>query len=86
MFKRLFELWLREDLLQQALKNASEMLIMARELYLCSTDPLFRGKTGKCNDIYSMDRDINEFEIKIRQKVLEHLSISPRQNTSESYI
>ena len=86
MFKKLFELWHKEDLLQQAFDDAVKMLEMTKEIYEQAISPLFGGKSLDVQKIYDMDKQINAFEINIRRKVLEHLSVSPQQDTTAALI
>ncbi|RKZ34332.1 hypothetical protein DRQ33_02385 [bacterium] len=86
MFKKLFELWHKEDLLHQALKDAVKMLELAKALYEKAVSPLEHFHPINPQQIYDMDQQINTYEVQIRRKVLEHLSISPQQDTTAALV
>ncbi|HHS51187.1 MAG TPA: hypothetical protein ENN07_08750 [candidate division Zixibacteria bacterium] len=82
MFRQLLSLWNRDDLLRQAFKDTSEMLKIAKDFFCRAAAPLFVGQPADKDAIYATDRLINKYEIETRRKVLEHLSISPQQDTT----
>ncbi len=86
MFRRLFELWRKEDLLHQALGDAEEMLRKAQKLFHMATAPLFFDEEVNGESIYALDREINALEIEIRRKVMEHLSVAPQQDTTAALV
>ena len=86
MFKNLFELWHREDLLQQSFDDAVKMLEMAEDIYKKAVAPFFGTQTVEAQEIYNIDQKINHFEISIRRKVLEHISISAEQDTTAALV
>ncbi len=86
MFRKLFELWHKEDLLHQALSDANDMLRKAFELFKLSVMPLLFNRSINAQEIYDMDREINSYEVNIRRKVMEHLSISPKQDTTAALV
>ncbi len=86
MFKKMFELWQKEDLLHQALKDAHKMLEEASELFQNAVSPLFFDEPVDAQNIYDMDQKLNRYEVDIRKKVMEHLSISPQQDTTSALV
>ncbi|RKZ28869.1 hypothetical protein DRQ36_09810 [bacterium] len=86
MFKRLLDLWHKDDLLKQAFGDAVDMLKLSRELFAKAAAPLFSGETADTQTIYDTDQKINIFEIEVRKKVLEHLSVSPQQDTTAALV
>lgn len=86
MFEKLFELWHREDLLQQALKDALEMMKLAGAIFEKSVEAFLHDKSSDPQEIYDMDQRINRYEIKIRRKILEHLTISPEQDITAALV
>ncbi len=86
MFKKMFELWQRQDLLHQALKEAHKMLKNASELFKKAVSPLFFNEQVDAQKIYDMDQELNRYEVDIRKKVMEHLSISPHQDTTSALV
>ncbi|MCK5832174.1 hypothetical protein KAH81_00730 [bacterium] len=86
MFKQLLSLWNNDDLLRQAFKETSEMLQIAKEFFTRAAAPLFLGESADKNMIYETDKLINKYEIDTRKKVLEHLSISRKQDTTAALV
>lgn len=86
MFKKLFELWHREDLLHQALNDAKDMLNQSYVLFKRAVAPLLFGERDDAQIIYDMDQQLNRYEIEIRRKVMEHLSVSPEQDTTAALV
>jgi phosphate transport system protein len=86
MFKKIFTVWKREGLLKQALENIEEMFTMASINFDRATEELIENLNVKRAKIYMTDRKINECEKNVRRKVLEHLTINPKQDTTYSLI
>ncbi|MDP8223321.1 MAG: PhoU domain-containing protein [Candidatus Lernaella stagnicola] len=79
MLSKLLAGWKKDSLINVALGDAVAMLRKA-ELMFAAVSDLFLNGTEVTFDIYAMDKDINRGEIEVRRMVLEHLSISPRQD------
>ena len=86
MFKRLLELLKKEDLLHQAVKDAIEMLKLAKKIYQDAMAPFAEGGEIDPQQVYEVDQKINQYEIEIRRKILEHLSVSPQQDTTAALV
>jgi len=86
MFRQLFDMWNRKDLLRQAFNDTIEMLGLSRDFFMKAAAPLFMGHKAEKQMIYDTDKKINVFEIEIRKKVLEHLSISPHEDTTAALV
>ncbi|RKZ33022.1 hypothetical protein DRQ27_01220 [bacterium] len=86
MFRKFLELWRKEDLLHQALRDTQNMMELTKEIYHYAIEPLFTGASIDGQQVYDMDKQINKFEIEIRRKVLEHLSVSPRQDITAALV
>lgn len=86
MFKQIFAVWKREGLLNQALECTEQMFDLAAENFRASTQGLIENLDTKKANIYMTDRQINDCEKKVRRKVLEHLTINPKQDLSSSLI
>lgn len=86
MFKKIFAEWKREGLLNQALQSTEMMFKLAAKNYDIATEQLTESLDSKRANIYLTDQKINECEKEVRRKVLEHLSINPRQDLSYSLI
>ena len=81
MFRKLIELLKKGDLMSQALEESYEMLEKGILLFekvsrhFLEIEPLEEGF-----DVYAKDRELNNMERSIRRKILEHLSINPKQD------
>lgn len=79
MFRMLQKIWQREDLLKQALETLEVMLNKNKETFQAVTGALIEKKEISF-DVYKEDQQINRYETEIRKKILEHLSLSPKQD------
>ena len=79
MLKELMQLWSRSDLLKQAYDEANEMLHLVREIFENVVENLLTGKELGY-DVHKRDKEVNKMEREVRRKVLEHLSINPKQD------
>ncbi len=86
MFQNIFAIWKRDSLLNQALKCTGRMFKLASGNYDRATEELIKHMDIKRANIYLTDQEINRCEIEVRRKVLEHLTINPRQDLSSSLI
>lgn len=85
MFREFFSHWRKKDLLHQALEEANVMMAQVAEMFKFACDVLFE-KQREGADIYRQDRIINKYEIDIRRKVLEHLSLNPQEDLTSSLV
>ena len=85
MFKQIFDVWKKENLLKQVLQSTEKMFRIVSQNFDVASEQLI-GKLEAKQDIYETDRQINELEREVRRKVLEHLSINPKQDLSSSLI
>ncbi|MCK5491142.1 MAG: hypothetical protein KAI67_04840 [Candidatus Pacebacteria bacterium] len=85
MFKKLMEILQRENLLKQSVDTLEIMLKKNRETFKLVTDFLVIGKEIEKN-IHNEDKKINRYEIEIRKKILEHVSINPEQDVTFALI
>jgi len=79
MFKKFFQALRTGDLLNSALKDANEMLVVAEDMFQSVTDLLLYRKPIEF-DVYRQDQEINRMEMEVRKKVMEHLSVHPKQD------
>lgn len=79
MFSKLLEGWKKHSLVMVAFGDALSMLRKAELMFNSVSDLFLEGKPIDY-DIYAVDKEINRGEIDVRRKVLEHLSINPRQD------
>lgn len=75
----------RENLLKQSFDTLEIMLDQNRETFKLVTDFLIAGKKIEKN-IYQEDKKINRYEMEIRKKILEHVSINPEQDVTFALI
>jgi phosphate uptake regulator len=77
MFKQIYELFRKENLLQQAYDRSQEMLEADREMFLAAMHSLREHDDAKIDiDIYAKDQLINAYEREVRRKVLTHLAVT----------
>jgi phosphate uptake regulator len=86
MFRKIFDIWKRENLLNQALGLTETMFTLASNNFDIATEELIRNLNIERAKIYSTDQKINDCEKNVRKKVLEHLTINPKQDTNHSLI
>lgn len=80
-FKELIELWRSDNLLTQALSDSHEMLKSTREMFRESVKSLRESDEGEMGiNVYEKDQMVNEYERKVRRKVLKHLVITGGAN------
>jgi len=77
MFKEFFDLFRKENLLQQAYNRSQEMLEADREMFLAAIESLREHDDARIDiDIYAKDQLINAYEREVRRKVLTHLAVT----------
>ncbi len=77
MWKNLFNLFRKDDLLTQALRESHAMLDLDLKIFEASVSSLRRSDSSEVEvDIYLIDKKINAYERDVRRKVLTHLSFS----------
>ena len=86
MFKKIFNTWRREGLLNQALDATENMFLLASHNFDIATDELVNNLDVNRADIYANDQKINANEKNVRRKVLEHLTLNPKQDTTHALI
>ena len=81
MFKQFYELFRKDNMLQQAYDRSLEMLEADREMFLAATSSLREHDDARIEiDIYSKDQLINAYEREVRRKVLTHLALTSKQS------
>jgi phosphate uptake regulator len=85
MFKKLFSWWHEDILLKEALEDSAVALEKAGRMFSYAMNLLLEG-VGEKQSVYDMDREVNELQIGIRTKVLQHLTISPEQDVTASLV
>jgi len=85
MFREFFQLWKKAGLLSEALKETEKMLLVAKNMFSFSLRVLMDKEKEK-EDIYKIDRELNELQRNVRRKILEHLSINPQQDVTSCLV
>ena len=81
MWKKLIELFKKDNLFEQAYQEASKMLDTDATMYEASVDALRHSDTAEVKfDIYGADKDVNRSERDVRKKVMTHLVVSGGTN------
>ncbi len=81
MFKQFFELFRKDNMLQQAYDQSLEMLEADREMFLAASSSLREHDDARIElDIYAKDQLINAYEREVRRKVLTHLALTTSKN------
>jgi phosphate transport system protein len=76
-FRELIELWRANNLLDQALGDTHKMLDDTRQMFQESVRSLRSSDEGEITlNVYEMDEKVNEYEQKVRRKVLKHLALT----------
>ncbi|MFN3302041.1 MAG: PhoU domain-containing protein [Patescibacteria group bacterium] len=86
MFENIKKFWQKEGLLFEAMKSIEKMFIEDKEIFKKATHALMEKIEVKPEEIYQIDQNINQNEIEIRKKILEHLAINPSQDIVFSLI
>lgn len=81
----ILDLFTKESLLKQVITEIDQMFEKDKKMFKAVADYLFDGKKVDL-DILKEDRELNVFEIKIRKKIFEHLSINPKKGLAFSLI
>ena len=80
MFRKFIEMLKKGDLMKQALEDSYTMFDHSVKLFEVVTQNFFGEPLPEGFDVYREDRLLNNMERGIRRKILEHLSINPRQD------
>jgi phosphate uptake regulator len=81
MLNQFFELFRKDNMLQQAHDRSLEMLEADREMFLAAASSLREHDDARIElDIYAKDQLINAYEREVRRKVLTHLVLSSSRN------
>ena len=77
MLKEFYELFRKDNLMQQAYDRSLEMLEADREMFLAASNSLREHDDARIEvDIYAKDQLINAYEREVRRKVLTHLALT----------
>ncbi|MBS4015835.1 MAG: hypothetical protein KGZ86_05320 [Candidatus Latescibacteria bacterium] len=85
MFGDFFKIWKTSSLLNEATDDANKMLELTKDMYVFSLRVLMDNEK-EVSDIYKLDQQLNQMQIAVRRKVLEHLSLNARQDTTSALV
>lgn len=85
MWKNFLEFLRKPSLMKEANDIVVEMLNIAYDMFQYSMRVVIEKEKEK-EDIYAIDRKLNQLQIKVRRDVLEHLAINPAQDIIPSLI
>ncbi len=84
MYKNLLNAWKGSGLLKLCMQDLFKMFEIAENMFATSWE-MITG-SGKVEDLYKIDRQLNELQIAIRRRILEHLAINPAQDINASFV
>ncbi len=84
MFDEVLRAWKRSGLLKIALNKTIEMLEISKEMFNSALRMMI--DVGAIEDLYAIDRKLNEYQMDIRKKILEHLAINPAVDVPASLV
>ena len=82
MFREILKLLRRDNLLAQALDECHEMLALCDTMVHRAIDSLRKQETSYGVDVHKLDKKLNSFERDVRRKIVTHLSLGNRADTS----
>ena len=85
MFGEIWKFWKKETLIDKAEEEVERMLVIAKDMFRIAMSVLLDNEKSRA-DLYKMDRGLNEIQIDVRRKILEHLSINPAMDITASLI
>jgi phosphate transport system protein len=89
MWRNLFNVFRKDTLFTQALRESHQMLDIDLEMFEASVESLRRSDAGAGAinvDLRKMDKEINRFERDVREKVLTHLAVSGPSDLSHGLV
>lgn len=87
MWKNIIQIFKKDDLYLQALRESHAMLDLDLEMFKASVETLRRSDGSEVGlDIYALDKQINAYERDVRRKVLTHLAVSGPTDLSSGLI
>jgi phosphate uptake regulator len=85
MFKWFSDIFKGSGLIDESENIVSEMLEISYSMFRYSMKIVIE-KAKEKENIYAIDKKLNELEIEVRKKILEHLSINPSQDITPSLV
>ncbi len=85
MLTDFFRGWTKQTLLKEATEEVDKMLDITKDMYVFSMRVLMDNEK-EVSDIYKLDQELNQMQINVRKKVVEHLTLNPRQDITSALI
>ncbi len=85
MFGEVWKFWKKETLIDKAEEEVERMLVVAKDMFKIAMAVFLDNEQSRAN-LYKMDRGLNEIQMDVRRKILEHLSINPAMDITASLI
>lgn len=82
--QNLLKIWKRSGLLKLCMEDLFEMFDISENMFSAAWE-MVTG-SGKVEDLYKIDRHLNELQIAIRRRILEHLAINPAQDINATFV
>lgn len=84
MYENLLTIWKGSGLLKLCMEDMLKMFDIGEMMFTAAWE-MITG-SGKVEDLYHIDRQLNELQIAIRRRILEHLAINPAQDINASFV
>ncbi len=82
--KNLLSIWKGSGLLRLCVEDLFKMFDISESMFSAAWE-MITG-SGKVEDLYKIDRHLNELQIAIRRRILEHLAINPAQDINATFV
>ncbi|TKJ43114.1 hypothetical protein CEE36_05030 [candidate division TA06 bacterium B3_TA06] len=82
--KNLLSIWKGSGLLKLCMEDLFKMFDISESMFSAAWE-MITG-SGKVEDLYKIDRHLNELQIAIRRRILEHLAINPAQDINATFV
>jgi phosphate uptake regulator len=84
MYRDLLNIWKGSGLLRLCVDDLFRMFDISEMMFSAGWE-MITG-SGKVEGLYRIDRQLNELQIAIRRRILEHLAINPAQDINASFV
>ena len=84
MYRDLLNIWKGSGLLKLCVDDLLKMFDISEMMFSAGWE-MITG-SGKVEGLYRIDRQLNELQIAIRRRILEHLAINPAQDINASFV
>ena len=84
MYRDLLNIWKGSGLLSLCVDDLLKMFDISESMFSAGWE-MITG-SGKVEGLYRIDRQLNELQIAIRRRILEHLAINPAQDINASFV